>query len=81
MGETRCLEFLAAVTFSIVGRVRTAALWLVGVARAAEPDIPPEGIGKGIQHISYSDIGGRPDSVQVMFNRQHSMSATCSATA
>lgn len=40
-------------------------------ASAAEPDIPPEGIGKGITHISYSDIGGRPDSVQVMFNRQH----------
>ena len=42
-----------------------------GPARASEADIPPEGIGKGIQHISYSDIGGRPDSVQVMFNRQH----------
>ena len=40
-------------------------------ATAAEADIPPEGIGKGIKHISYSDIGGRPDSVQVMFNRQH----------
>jgi hypothetical protein len=38
---------------------------------ASEPDIPPEGIGKGITHISYSDIGGRPDSVQVMFNRDH----------
>jgi hypothetical protein len=40
-------------------------------AGASEADIPPEGIGKGIKHISYSDIGGRPDSVQVMFNRQH----------
>ena len=33
--------------------------------------IPPEGIGQGIRHVSYSDIGGRPDSVQVMFNRGH----------
>jgi hypothetical protein len=40
-------------------------------AEASEADIPPEGIGKGIKHVSYSDIGGRPDSVQVMFNRQH----------
>jgi hypothetical protein len=39
--------------------------------RADEGEIPPEGIGKGIKHISYSDIGGRPDSVQVMFGRQH----------
>src|SRR5215213_6121322 len=40
-------------------------------ARASEADIPPEGIGKGIKHISYSDIGGRPDSVQVMVNKKH----------
>src|SRR5262249_11492589 len=40
-------------------------------APAAEAEIPPEGIGKGIKHISYCDIGGRPDSVQVMFGRQH----------
>ncbi|MEY9395795.1 hypothetical protein ABIF66_006471 [Bradyrhizobium japonicum] len=47
---------------------------LSGLSRpvwASEPDIPPEGIGKGIKHISYSDVGGRPDTVQVMFNRQH----------
>lgn len=34
-------------------------------------EIPPEGIGQGIRHVSFSDIGGRPDSVQVMFNRDH----------
>ncbi len=33
--------------------------------------IPPEGIGRGIRHISYSDLGGRPDSVQIMVNRRH----------
>lgn len=33
--------------------------------------IPAEGIGRGIRHLSHSDIGGRPDSVQVMFNRGH----------
>ena len=34
-------------------------------------DIPPEGIGRGIRHLSYSDVGGRPDTVQVMVNRGH----------
>jgi hypothetical protein len=32
-------------------------------------DIPPEGIGQRIRHVSYSDQGGRPDGVQVMPNR------------
>jgi hypothetical protein len=34
-------------------------------------EVPAEGIGYGIRHLSYSDMGGRPDSVQVMFNRNH----------
>lgn len=43
-----------------------------GMARAADaPAVPPEGIGRGIKHISYSDIGGRPDSVQIMAHRNH----------
>ncbi len=33
--------------------------------------IPREGIGHNIRHISYSDVGGRPDTVQVMVNRNH----------
>src|SRR5438093_10241350 len=33
--------------------------------------IPPQGIGRRIRHVSYSDIGGRPDSVQIMVNRRH----------
>ena len=33
--------------------------------------IPPRGIGHRIRHVSYSDIGGRPDSGQVMMNRRH----------
>src|SRR3981081_3362547 len=40
-------------------------------ARAEDQPIPPEGIGQRIKHLSYSDIGGRPDSVQVMLNRKH----------
>jgi hypothetical protein len=32
-------------------------------------DIPREGIGHNVRHISYSDVGGRPDTVQVMVNR------------
>src|SRR6476620_6633866 len=31
----------------------------------------PEGIGRRIRHLAYSDIGGRPDSVQIMMNRRH----------
>jgi hypothetical protein len=33
--------------------------------------VPAAGIGRGIRHLSYSDQGGRPDGVQVMFNRGH----------
>ena len=36
-----------------------------------DPPIPPRGIGHRIRHLSYSDIGGRPDSVQIMMNRRH----------
>jgi hypothetical protein len=38
---------------------------------AVGDDIPPEGIGRGIRHVSYSDQGGRPDGVQVMLHRGH----------
>jgi len=47
---------------------------LAGVPRAVhaeDPPIPPQGIGQGIKHLSYSDIGGRPDSIQIMSNRKH----------
>src|SRR5882672_4014818 len=37
----------------------------------SEADIPPQGIGHRIRHLSYSDQGGRPDAVQVMVNRRH----------
>ena len=40
-------------------------------ASAVDPPVPPEGIGQRIKHISYSDLGGRPDSVQIMLNRGH----------
>mgnify|MGYP006146339129 CR=1 FL=1 len=30
-----------------------------------------QGVGRGIRHVSYSDLGGRPDSVQIMMNRRH----------
>src|SRR5690349_23495466 len=38
---------------------------------AAQTPIPPEGIGHRIRHISHSDVGGRPDTVQIMMNRRH----------
>src|SRR5258708_12739254 len=37
----------------------------------SEADIPLQGIGHRIRHVSYSDQGGRPDAVQVMVNRRH----------
>src|SRR5213078_705788 len=41
-------------------------------ARTAQnASVPPEGIGHKIRHLAYSDIGGRPDSVQIMVNRRH----------
>jgi hypothetical protein len=56
----------------------TAMLGLAGgpffqapARRIADRPIPAAGIGHRIRHISYSDIGGRPDSVQVMLNRRH----------
>ncbi len=36
-----------------------------------EAAIPAQGVGRRIRHLSYCDIGGRPDSVQIMVNRRH----------
>ena len=38
---------------------------------AADAPIPPEGIGRRIRHLGYSDVGGKPDTVQIMPNRGH----------
>src|SRR5262245_49425704 len=38
---------------------------------AADVPVPPQGIGRRIRHVSYSDQGGKPDGVQVMVHRQH----------
>src|SRR6266699_3781115 len=38
---------------------------------AQQSAVPQQGIGKRFRHLSYSDLGGRPDSVQVMLNRRH----------
>src|SRR5689334_12324895 len=35
------------------------------------PSVRAQNTGRRIRHISYSDIGGRPDSVQIMVNRRH----------
>src|SRR5262245_50446853 len=49
-----------------------SSLYLPQTARQAEDaPVAPQGIGRGIRHISYSGIGGRPDSVQIMLNRNH----------
>src|SRR5215510_12810700 len=35
------------------------------------PSVRAQNTGRRIRHLAYSDIGGRPDSVQVMVNRRH----------
>ena len=43
-----------------------AAAYVPAQARAAaDTPIPPQGLGRRIRHLSYSDQGGRPDGVQV----------------
>ena len=37
-------------------------------AKKADKPVPPQGIGHRIKHISYSDQGGKPDGVQVMYD-------------
>jgi hypothetical protein len=49
-----------------------AAPYLLQAPRpAADRPIPPQGIGRRIRHVSYSDVGGKPDTVQIMLNRGH----------
>ena len=57
----------------LTGLLGVAALaCLPSESRAAsDAPIPPQGIGRRIRHVSYSDQGGRPDGVQVMLNRRH----------
>ena len=60
---------LAAPAFALGLRRGEAAQ--APARRGADRPVPASGIGSRIRHISYSDIGGRPDSVQVMLNRRH----------
>src|SRR5438094_1583997 len=55
---------------SLAGLATLGSLPLPARAQS-EADIPPQGIGHRIRHISYSDQGGKPDAVQVMVNRRH----------
>ena len=56
---------------SLIGMAVLGGMPLTAHAAApAKQDkpLPPRGIGKSIKHISYSDQGGRPDGVQVMYS-------------
>jgi hypothetical protein len=68
MGTTRrdALKGLLALAASSAGSSA-----IIAAQAGAQSTIPPAGIGRGIRHLSYSDQGGRPDGVQVMFNRGH----------
>ena len=49
-----------------------AAAPLLQVARPGrDAAVPPEGIGRRIRHLAYSDVGGKADTVQIMLNRRH----------
>lgn len=61
MTRRACMAGMVAVAGSALPRIRAAA----------PGDIPPQGIGHRIKHLSYSDQGGRPDGVQIMLNRGH----------
>jgi hypothetical protein len=52
---------------SAAGLAALAATPLVR-SQAGGAAIPPQGIGNRIRHVSYSDQGGRPDGVQVMYS-------------
>ncbi len=54
---------------SLLGMAALAGM--PSAAQAADPPVPAEGIGHKIKHVSYSDLGGRPDSIQIMSNRNH----------
>ena len=56
---------------TLTGLVVTPFLPQTSPAVGTDTPVPPQGIGRGIRHVSYSDIGGRPDSVQIMMNRRH----------
>jgi hypothetical protein len=65
------LQSLAGLAgLPLIARGRGLAFQQSGKSAAPAP-IPPEGIGRRIKHISYSDVGGRPDTVQIMMNRRH----------
>ena len=57
----------------LMGLAAASTLSPLSYASANKTDkpVPPQGIGHRIKHISYSDQGGRPDGVQVMYNRKH----------
>jgi hypothetical protein len=49
----------------------TLSCFSAGASAAVDAPVPPQGIGRRIRHLSYSDQGGRPDGVQIMVNRRH----------
>ncbi len=64
---TRRSHLKGLIGAAALGGIPTAAL----AATQSDKPVPPQGIGRGIKHLSYSDQGGRPDGVQVMVNRNH----------
>src|SRR5437667_10017799 len=67
--KTRREHLKTLLGMAALGGTPLAAL----AAPPAKPQeaVPPQGFGYRIEHVSYSDQGGRPDGVQVMVNRRH----------
>src|SRR3954464_609742 len=56
---------------SLIGLAASTSIPQTPGSSAQDAPVPAEGTGNRFRHISYSDIGGRPDSVQIMLNRNH----------
>src|SRR2546425_11741544 len=67
--KTRREHLKTLLGMAALGGTPLAAL----AAPPAKPQeaVAPQGFGYRIEHVSYSDQGGRPDGVQVMVNRRH----------
>jgi len=68
---TRREHLKSLLAFASASTVASTAGVPLASGAPVDPPVPPQGIGRRIRHLSYSDQGGRPDGVQVMVNRQH----------
>jgi hypothetical protein len=64
------ISVITSLTMTMISR-RKHIQGLLGMAAAAYLPMPQASSSRRLRHLAYSDIGGRPDSVQIMANRHH----------